>query len=263
MAIDPPWRLDPLKRIVGVGWRSGEGFLVLKYQIGRTGAAPGPITLSGLPWTSETYNLSSPAAFDLQREGKTVLFKYAPKITVNEGVHNLRGLLYVDLGALRSLAGLDNLFKMDIELPISSGLVLNTQTFYWLWSTFSASSLDEAFEHPFTTGNPSPGGTGIVTIPLAFGDAGEASAALANIIGGGYTLTSRSESTTLSIFGTWLLQAATYKTRKEFPVDANNDPEWDESEAEATAIKFASNPQPAVIERVAVDHTDLAVTITP
>ena len=268
MPLSKPVRLDPYQRIVNVGW-GGADILVLEFRYQRNGPRPA-FTLRDLPFTSTTYDLfdsvivnndgarsptpGNPITNDMLKFLR--LWNRPPYFRTIEGSSRGNAILFFNLRKIR--AGLPrgaSTFTLKIDTPGTTGGRTETETTYYVWLPFV--SWEEALEHPG------------LWIDSVWGTAAEAEARLSNLSGGGgqssaYVIRAEPFSYEIPDTLSWDLQATTYRKQRDFPVDAQNRPDWDIDQAiggtnEDGAGSSASTPLPSYVVTVEVDIRTLSV----
>lgn len=123
-------------------------------------------------------------------------------------------------------------FSFKIKTP-AGGIESHTDTFYWLWDSLWASSLDDNLAHPYTTGDPfSPypptDPRSIMTIPHAFSDPAEAARYQAVMSPVGFMqVEARTETITTRNGLNWNTELTTYSRKINFPVgEGTATPNW-------------------------------------
>jgi hypothetical protein len=272
----PPVRLDPTQRIVNVRWGGGE-IVVLEFSFRRGGPRP-PFTLSGLPFTSATYDLfagvivnndgSGNPAIDNPITGAMLqrlrLWNRTPYFTSDEGGNRGNALVFFNLGRIK--AGMPQgspEFSFKIATPASSSIT-TTSVEYWVWSNaFGAGSLEQNEENPFTTGDPRFPPFGVIVIPTAFDTAGEAGAFAGLFSAPPMFVTSRIASRTRPDGLRWNLRVTSYRGRRNFPSGPANTPDWLVEEAIGGTVQSAAGsdpPIPAYEVTVRADTRTLAIS---
>ena len=137
MAIDPPWRLDPLKKIVGVGWGGGN-VLVLRIETRVNNHTPRLTTIEDLQFTgslidayAETINehddhvpppdIVNPMDGDMRAH--TFMWNRPPyKLDTagDESAHTWKAIVFLNLSRIRSfLDTSDPEYVFTIHFPAS------------------------------------------------------------------------------------------------------------------------------------------------
>jgi hypothetical protein len=153
---------------------------------------PSPEMLERLAvWSSVPFR--PPITPDLDGEGSVTIYMNTPKIKT----------------ALASPpADPPRFMDFTFHTP-KGGDQTSTSIIYWVWDTSWVSSLDEAFLHQYTMGNPVPPHIGIVTIPKPFGTEAEAEEFVALLINqDNLAIESRSESFTTHTHLAWSIGAS-------------------------------------------------------
>jgi hypothetical protein len=152
---------------------------------------PSPEMLERLAvWSSVPFR--PPITPDLEGEGSVTIYMNTPKIKTALATPPADPPRFMDF---------------TFHTP-KGGDVTSTSTVYWVWDASWASSLDDAFIHQYTTGNPVPPHIGTVTIPKPFGTAAEAEAFAALFIGGDFRVESREQSSTSHTHLAWSIGAS-------------------------------------------------------
>jgi hypothetical protein len=153
VAIDPPWRLDPLKKIVGVVWGGGN-VLVLHIQTRVTSHTPRLTTIEDLQFTgllidayAETINehddhvplpdIVNPMDGDMRAH--TFMCNRPPyKLDTagDESSHTWKAIVFLNLSCIRSLLDIsDPEYVFTIQFPASEHHV-SSGTTYYAFTTF-------------------------------------------------------------------------------------------------------------------------------
>jgi len=145
------------------------------------------------------------------------------------------------------------------------------ETIYWAFADPFGNPFEYYMEHPGTTGAiiDAEGNTGVVITPLAFDTVAQRSEFLAWNAGSlppwstfDQTLPDIHLSDNLS----WQIKAQTYRKKKNFPTDSENQPLWNENEKVAQATQSASGSTgheiPSFTVTVRVNRSTLAVAMT-
>ena len=289
MAFDPPWRLDPLKRIVGVGWGGGN-VLVLRIETRVNNHVPRLTTLEDLQFTgslidayAETINehddqvpppvIVNPTNADMRAH--TFMWNRPPyklDIAGDESPHTWKAISFLNLSRIRSflLHTSDPEYAFAIHFPASEH---HTEggTVYWAFADPFGNPFEYYLEHPTTTGAviDAEGHTGIVNSPVAFGSAAERTAFLgwnAGSLPPWHTFDEPQPESDLNDGLQWIVRAHTYKKRNDFPTDEENAPLWNEgtaiSAAEEHAESVIATPIPAYTVAVSVNLQTLEIAMT-
>ena len=144
-----------------------------------------------------------------------------------------RALLFFNCAKIRAQLPPDaQSFSFEISCP-AGGQETITETFYWLWDSLWASSLDDNLAHPYTTGDPfSPypptDPRSVMTVPRAFSTAAEADAYAAIMSPFGFMMVeARTETQTFSNALSWNTRISTYRRKVDFPLGEGVMPGWD------------------------------------
>ena len=287
MAIDPPWRLDPLKRIVGVGWGSGN-VLVLRIETRVNNHAPRLTTIEDLQFTgslidayAETINkhddhLPSPDIvnpMDGDMRAHTLMWNRPPYKRDTAGAespHTWKAIVLLNLSRLRSfLDPSDPEYAFTIHFPASEHHTEGGAV-YWAFADPFGNPFEYYLEHPATTGAviDADGHTGIVNSPIAFGGDAERAAFLgwnAGSLPQWHTFDEALPESDLNDGLGWKVLGRTYKKRNDFPTDEENAPLWDEEAAidvaEEQAQSLIATPISAYVVTVTVNLDTLEITM--
>ena len=286
MAIDPPWRLDPLKKIVGVGW-SGGNVLVVRIDTRVNNHTPRLTTIEDLQFAvglidayAEAINehddhapppdVINPMGGDMRAH--TFMWNCPPyKLDTagDESPHTWKAILFLNLSRIRSfLATSDPEYAFTIRFPASEH---HTEggTVYWAFADPFGNPFEYYLEHPATTGAviDAEGHTGVVNSPIAFGSAAERDAFLgwnADSLPPWHTFDEPQPESDLNDGLQWRVAGRTYKKRNDFPTDGENAPLWDESTAIGVAEEHAESviatPIPAYVLTLTVNLETLEVS---
>lgn len=286
MPLDPPWRLDPLKNIVGVGWGGGN-VLVLRIETRVNNHAPRLTTIEDLQFTdslmdvyAETINehddhVPPPAIvnpMDGEMRAHAFMWNRLPyKLDIDGGdsPHTWKAIIFLNLSRIRSFVDSSDLeYVFTIHFPASEHHT-ETGTVYWAFADPFGNPFEYYLEHPTTTGAviDGDGHTGVVNSPIAFGSVAERAAFLswnAGSLPPWHTFDEPTPPSDLNDGLQWKVQGRTYKKRNEFPTDEQNTPLWDESTAiggaEEHAYSVIATPIPACVVTVAVNLDTLEIS---
>ena len=259
MDIDPPWRLDPLKNIVGVGWGAGN-VLVLRIETRVNNHTPRLTTIEDLQFTgslidayAETINehddhvpppdIVNPMDGDMRAH--TFMWNCPPyKLDTggDESSHTWKAIVFLNLSRIRSfLDTSDPEYVFTIHFPASEH---HTEggTVYWAFADPFGNPFEYYLEHPTTTGAviDADGHTGIVNSPIAFGSEAERAAFLswnAGSLPPWHTFDEPLPESDLNDGLQWNVRGRTYKKRNDFPTDEENAPLWDEVDGDRLSRK--------------------------
>ena len=193
MAIDPPWRLDPLKKIVGVGWGGGN-VLVLRIETRVNNHTPRLTTIEDLQFTgslidayAETINehddhvpppdIINPMDGDMRAH--TFMWNRPPyKLDTagDESSHTWKAIVFLNLSRIRLfLDASDPEYVFTVHFPASEHHT-ESGTVYWAFADPFGEPFEYYLEHPTTTGAviDADGHTGSRQYSDAFGSAVEA-----------------------------------------------------------------------------------------
>ena len=169
MAVDPPWRLDPLKKIVGVGWRGGN-VLVLRIETRVNNHTPRLTTIEDLQFIgslisahAETINehddhvpppdIVNPMNGDMRAHA--FMWNHPPyKLDTggDESSHTWKGIAFLNLSRIRLFLDASDLeYVFTIHFPASEH---HTEggTVYWAFADPFGNPFEYYLEHPTTTG---------------------------------------------------------------------------------------------------------------
>ena len=288
MAIDPPWRLDPLKKIVSVGWGGGN-VLVLRIETRVDGHTPRLTTIEDLQFTgalidayAETINehdyrvpppdIVNPIDGDMRAH--TFMWNRSPyklDTSGDESAHTWKAIVFLNLSRIRLFLDTDDPeYVFTIHFPASEhhtegGMV------YWAFADPFGNPFEYYQEHPTTTGAviDADGHTGIVTTPTAFGSAAQRDAFLgwnAGSLPPWVAFDEPSSGSDINDGLQWKVRGRTYKKRNDFPTDSHNAPLWDESAAIGAAEEHAESiihtPIPGYTVTVTVNLDTLEISMT-
>ena len=291
MAIDPPWRLDPLKRIVGVGWGSGN-VLVLRIETRVNNHAPRLTTIEDLQFTgslidayAETINehddhvpapdIVNPIDGDMRAH--TLMWNRPPYKLDTAGAespHTWKAIVFLNLSRLRSfLDTSDPEYVFTIHFPASEHQV-SSGTVHYAFTTFGIeddwAAAQATFPHP-TSGAivDAEGHVAVVSNILAFGTAAARDQFIDWNGGVGAQFFPHDEvlpDSDLNDGLQWTVRGRTYKKRNDFPTDEENAPLWDEATATGVAEEHAESviatPIPAHVVTVTVNVDTLEISMT-
>jgi hypothetical protein len=288
LPLDPPWRLDPLKSIVGVGW-GGSNVLVLRIETRINNHAPRLTTIEDLQFTeslmdvyAETINehddhvpppdIVNPV--DGYMQAHAFMWNRRPyKLDTGggESPHTWNAIVFLNLSRIRSfLETNDPEYIFKIHVPASEHHA-ESGTVYWAFADPFGNPFEYYMEHPTTTGAviDTDGHTGIVNSPIAFGSEPERAAFLswnAGSLPPWHTFDEPLPESDLNDGLQWKVQGRTYKKRIDFPTDEENAPLWDEASAiafaEAHAESVIDTAIPAYVVTVGVNLGTLGISMT-
>ena len=288
MAFDPPWRLDPLKNIVGVGWGGGN-VLVLRIETRVNNHTPRLTTIKDLQFAgtlidaySETINehddhvpqpdIVNPMDGDMRAH--TFMWNRPPyKLDAggDDSPHAWKAIIFLNLSRIRSfLHTSDPEYVFTAHFPASEHHS-EGGTAYWAFADPFGNPFEYYMEHPATTGAviDAEGHTGVVNSPIAFGSEAQRAAFLewnAGSLPPWHTFDEALPDTDLNDGLQWKVRGRTYKKRNDFPTDEENAPLWDEDTAIAVAEEHAESviatPIPAYIVSVTVNLDSLEISMT-
>ena len=287
MAIDPPWRLDPLQNIVGVGWGGGN-VLALRIDTDVNNHTPRLTTIENLQFTgslidayAETINehddhvpppdIVNPMDGDMRAH--TFMWNRPPyklDTSGDESSHTWKAIVFMNLSRIRSfLDATDPEYVFTIHFPASEH---HTEggTVYWAFADPFGNPFEYYQEHPTTTGAviDAEGHTGVVTTPIAFGSAPQRDAFLGWNAGSLPPWvafdepSSGSEPTTVSNGRSGAAHTRSAMTSPR----TQNAPLWDEDTAIAVAEEHAESviatPIPAYVVTVTLNLDTLEFSMT-
>jgi hypothetical protein len=246
-AFDPPWRLDPLKNIVGVGWRGGANILMLHFAVNVRDHTPRPISMQPFALESVSDIFTDPIHIhDAHLPTPTVVnpinaamiahsfvwnrTPLKPGLSVDLG-YKWKAVLFLNLGRIKSLSAIvhPETYDVVINFPASekrteTGVILYAFTTFGVednWEQAKASA-----PHPFSAVQYEVGGPFTVVGNIqVFGNTAERALFLS--LNGDWF--SHDEPATGDIFDLldWEVKAYTYKGRKTFPLKTDTlDPDY-------------------------------------
>jgi hypothetical protein len=285
MAIDPPWRLDPLKKIVGVGWGGGN-VLVLRIETRVNDHTPRLTTLEDLQFTDSLIDAYAEAInqhddhvpapdivnpMDGDMRAHTLMWNRPPyKLDTagDESSHTWKAIVFLNLSRVRSfLDTSDPEYVFTVHFPASEH---HTEggTVYWAFADPFGNPFEYYLEHPTTTGAvvDADDHTGVVNTPIAFGSESERAAFLgwnAGSLPPWHTFDEPSPESDLNDALQWDVWGGTYKKRNDFPTDEERAPLWDEDTAIAVAEEHAESviatPIPTYVVTVTLNLDTLEI----
>jgi hypothetical protein len=286
MAHDPPWRLDPLKNIVNVGWGKQD---ILVLQIDQTLGivhAPDLISFESLGFTSSVVDafqsqIKEPDTFvpvpdivdPVSKEMMSHLFMWSKpvyKLNTSDG-YTWRALVFLNIGKIRgalpAIVPARTSWEFTLQFP-ASRRVTTADTLYWIWQNNFYANFFDAKEHPFTTGVVIDAEGHVAVLSIPFIPSPNSAARRDEILG--YNAGSlppflsfdEAISDDVSDNLRYTVTARTYRSLKKFPASATNLPSWDQGLALAEA-HITRATQPALTLTVNVRFKDLLLTFTP
>jgi hypothetical protein len=288
VAIDPPWRLDPLKKIVGVGWGGGN-VLVLRIETRVNNHTPRLTTIEDLQFTgslidayAETINehddhlpppdIINPMDGDMRAH--TFMWNRPPyKVDAagDESAHTWKAIVFLNLSRIRSfLDTSDPDYVFMVHFPASEHDPESGFVYYAFWN-FGELNWEIANEVTllipvFFTEEMRDNNTPVVSSNIqAFGTAFERDFFITlqpDIWDAHEEPVSPDPNDGLN----WRMGGRTYRKRINFPTDAEIAPLWNESTAIGAAEEHAESvintPIPAYVVTVTVNLDTLEISMT-
>jgi hypothetical protein len=239
---DPPWRLDPLKNIVGVGWRGGANILLLHFAVNVSVHEPYPITVqpSALDLVSNVFDntihqhdahlpipvIASPT-INAAMIAHSYLWNRAP-LKPGLGVdlrYMWKAVLFLNLAKIKTLPAVvrPETYDVVVAFPASekkpvTGIILYAFTTFGVeddWEAAKASAPHPISDVQFVLDGPHT----LVGNILTFGNPAERAQFLA-LNGEWFSHDEPATGDTFDLLD-WEVKAYTYKGRKTFPLKAD------------------------------------------
>lgn len=264
MAFDPPWRLDPLKRIVSVGWSGGKT-LMLHFAVNVSDHSPRSIPLQAFALDSVPDVFNDPIHIHdahlpvpiIVNPINSAMISHSfvwNRTPVKPGLsgdlrYKWKAVLFLNLAKIKTLAAVvhPETYDVVINFPASekrteTGVILYAFTTFGVEDDWEAAKA--AAPHPFSAVQYEVGGPFTVVGNIqVFGNTAERALFLS--LNGDWF--SHDEPSSGDIFDLldWEVKAYTYKVRKNFSLNASLDPTYP---ADANQIGFKVEHDHATVD---------------
>jgi hypothetical protein len=246
MAIDPPWRLDPLKKIVEVGWRSGADILMLHFMVNTHVHEPHPVSVQPFrldqianafdnPIHQHDNHVPTPVIADPLGSDMLAHSYVWNRVPVKPSLgvdlmYAWRAVLFFNLAKIKTLETIvrPEAYDIVVSLPASekkteTGIGLYAFTTFGLvndWEAAKASAPHPISDVRFELDGPHT----LVGNILVFGNEAERSTFL-SLNGDWFTHNEPLSGDTFDLLD-WEIKGYTYRKRKTFPLNDSLDPTY-------------------------------------
>jgi hypothetical protein len=248
VAFDPPWRLDPLKNIVNVGWKGAANILMIHVSVNVQLHAPRsvpvqPLRLSnvpdvfGDPIRQNDDHIPAPVIVDPISSDMLAHSYLWNKTPVKPGANSdlqyrWRAVLFLNLGKIKTLEALSTpekeSYTVTLIFPASeknteTGIILNAFTTFGVendWEAAKASAPHPISDVQFVVDGPRT----LVGNILTFGSQAERATFL-SLNGEWFSHDEPASGNTWDLLD-WEVKAYTYQQRKTFPLNDSLDPTY-------------------------------------
>jgi hypothetical protein len=286
VAIDPPWRLDPFKNIVGVGWGGGNVLVLRIDTIVNFRHAPRFTSIDNLDFTGSLIDayanvinehdahapaptIVNPMSADMRAH--EFMWSRPPYKLDSEAGHTWKALVFLNLSRIRSfLDSSDPTYSFLIQFP--AGEHIPNGTTYFAFFNFGTLDWDTANEFPllvpvFFTEEQRDNNTPVVTSNVqAFGSAADRDFFISLQSDPWGSHDEPDTGPELNDGLQWRVRGFTYRKRNDFPALSDNTPTWDEGTAIGSAEEHAESligvSVPAYTVTVTVNLETLSISMS-